>query len=90
MYSSKKMGIGEKQQQQVIVVPMLNILHSFVDVVVVKYVHGILRSVFDRKKKKTLQRYPICLNDSDHDYILDKIGYRYKTEHENISVEYEE
>ena len=57
---------------------------------VMKYVHGILRSDFDRKKEsRDLQRYTICLNDSDNGYILDKIVYRYKTDHENISVEYE-
>ena len=34
-----------------------------------------------------LQRHPICLTDSDHDYISDKILHRHKIEYKiNINV----
>ena len=59
---------------------------------VVKGVYAITRSVCNRNQEKlTLQRHPICLTDSDHDYIIDKIGRREKNYYErNISVEDDE
>ena len=62
------------QQQQVIIVTTLTILQPCLDVVLVEYVHDIPRSICNRNQsKQDLQRHPICLNDSDHNYILEKI-----------------
>ena len=46
---------------------------------VVKDVHNIPRKVCNRTQaKQYLKRYHICLTDSDHDYIIDKILHREK------------
>ena len=42
----------QKNQQQVIIVPTQTIVHPCIDVVEVKYVHDILRSVFNINQAK--------------------------------------
>ena len=38
--------------------------------------------------RQYLQRLPICITDSDHDYILDEILYQYQIEYEgNIEID---
>ena len=49
----------------------------------VKHVHDIPRIICNRNQtKQNLQRHPVCLTDSDHEYILEEIEYRYKIEYE--------
>ena len=68
----KKCHWDKKQQQQLIIVLTRTIVHQFLDVIVVKYFHDIIRIFFNRKQAiHNLHRHPICLIDSDHDYILD-------------------
>ena len=44
---------------------------------VAKYFHDIPRGVFNRNQaQQYLQRHPICLTDSDHDYIIGEISRR--------------
>ena len=63
--------MGQKNQKQVIIVPTQNIVHPCLDVVAVKYVHDIPRSIFNRNQaKQDLQRHPIFITDSDHNDIL--------------------
>ena len=72
LYARKyKVLLGEKQQQQVIIVPTQTILHTYLDVMVVKYVHDIPIIVCSRNEpKQALQRHPF-LTDSDNDYIIE-------------------
>ena len=50
---------------------------------VVKDVHDIPRSICNiHQTKQNLQRHPVCLTDSDPDYILEEIEYRDKIEYE--------
>ena len=38
-----------------------------------KCVHGITKNVYNRNQaKQALQRYPICLTDSDNNYIIEE------------------
>ena len=75
------MVLGEKQQGKVIVVPTQTIIHPFIYLFVVKCVHHNPRNVLNiNQARQALQRHPILLNDSDHDYIFDKIGGRNKIE----------
>ena len=71
--------------------PTHTIVHTCLDVFVVKDVHYITRSDFNiNQTRKDLQRHLICLTDYDDDYILDEIGGRDKIEYKiNVSVEYE-
>ena len=63
-----------KKKQQVIIFPTQTIVHTCLDVVTVKYVHDIPKSICNRNnKKQDLRKHPICLTDSDHDYILEEI-----------------
>ena len=79
----------QKNQQQFIIVPTHTIAHPCFDVIIVKYIHDIPRSDYNRNQLiQALQRYTICLTDSDHDYIIDEIGRREKMEHKKyISVD---
>ena len=58
----------------------------------VKDVHDITRSVCNRNKaKQSFQKHPICLNESDINYILKVIEYRDKTDYErNLNVDGDE
>ena len=38
--------------------------------------------MYQDKSKKSISIQPICLTDSDHDYILEEIGHRDKIEFE--------
>ena len=51
------------------------------DVVAVKYVHYITKSICNKNHgKQALIKHPICLTDSDHDYIFEEIEHRDKIE----------
>ena len=65
------------------------IVHPYLHVIIVKYVHAILRSFCKRNQsKQDLQRHLTRPTESDHNYILDEIGRRDKIEYKrNISVE---
>ena len=53
-------------------------LHKYLDVVAVKYVQDIQIHVCKRNQsKKALKIHPICLTESDHNYILEEIQHRY-------------
>ena len=53
------------------------ILHPRLEVNAVTYFHAITKSVCTRTQaKKPISRHPICLTDSDYDYILKEIGHR--------------
>ena len=57
----------------------MHILHPYIDVMVVKDVQGIHRLICNiNQERHDLQRHPICLTDSYHDYILDEILRRDK------------
>ena len=58
-------------QQHVITVPTHTILHPRIEVNSVTYFHAIPKIVCNRTQaKKIISRHPICLTDSDYDYIL--------------------
>ena len=79
-----------ENNQQLIVVPTHTIVHTCLNVFVVKDVHDITRGVFNiNQKRKDLQRHLICLTDYDNDYIIDGIGGRDKIEY-NIYVSVED
>ena len=82
----------QKNQQQVIVFLTHTIIYPCIDVMAVKYIDDINTSVSNRnQQKKALKLHPICLTESDHDYIVDKFLHRDKIEYEkNISVEDDE
>ena len=55
----------------------------------VKYVQDILRSFCNKNQAhQVLQRYYVCITDSDHDYILDEILRQDQIEYERkIKIE---
>ena len=56
-------------------------MYPCIDVVVIKYVHDIPISIWNRNHaKQALQKLPICLTDPDYDYILGEIEHRDKIE----------
>ena len=62
---------NQHPQQHVITVPTRTTLHIRLEVNAVTYFHDIPKSVCNRTQaKKSISRYPICLTDSDYDYIL--------------------
>ena len=70
-----------KQQslQQNIIFTTRTILHPRLDVVRIKYVQDIPKTSCNKiQAKKFIQRHPICMTDSDHDYILNDIERREK------------
>ena len=55
------------------------ILHPQPEVNAIAYYHAISKSVCTRTQaNKFLSRQPVCLTDSDNDYILEEIGRREK------------
>ena len=67
----------QKKQQQVIIGPSQTIVHPCLDVAAVKDVDDIPKIIYNiNQAKKTLRKHTICLNDSDHDYILEEIKNR--------------
>ena len=64
---------NQHPQQHVIKVPTFTIIHPQLEFNAVKYFHEIPTSVCTRTEtKKSISRHPICLTDSDYDYILEK------------------
>ena len=65
-----------KQQplQQTIIVPTRTILHPRLEVIIIRYVQDIPKKIYIRNEaKKAIQRHPIIVTDTDHDYIIDEI-----------------
>ena len=63
--------------------PTRTILHTQIELNVIKYFHSIPTSVCSRTQaKKSILRQPIFLTDADYDYILEEIGRRDKIEFE--------
>ena len=63
--------------------PRRTILHTRLEVSAITYFHDKPKSVCNRiQVKKFISRHPICLTDSDYNYILEKIDHRYKIEFE--------
>ena len=52
MQENKKRYWEQKNRQQVIIFPTRTIAHPFLDVVAVKYVHGIPRNFCNRNQSK--------------------------------------
>ena len=63
---------NQHTQNHVITVPTRTILHPQLEVNSVTYFHEIPKIVCNRiQAKKTISRHPICLTDSDYNYILE-------------------
>ena len=74
---------NQHPQQHVITVPTCTIIHPWIEVNAVTYFHDIPKSVCNRTQaKKYILRQPICLTDSDYDYMLEEIGFQDKIEFE--------
>ena len=64
-------------QQHFITVTTCTILYTQLEGNTIKYIHDIHKSVCNRTQaNKSISRHPICLTDSDYDYILEEIGCR--------------
>ena len=51
-----------------------------------KYFHYIFISIFNRNQaKQALQRHPVCIDESDHNYILEKLNVDKMNYKRNIS-----
>ena len=62
---------NQQPKQHVIKVPACTILHPQIEVNIVTDFHSIPTSVCTRTQvKKSISRQPICLTNSDYDYIL--------------------
>ena len=74
------------------IVTTRTILHPCLDVMKVTEVKQIHKSVWNRNQShKAIQGYPICLTDSDHDFILDEIKCRDKHKYDKyISIDNKE
>ena len=72
-------GIGiKKPEQHVITVPTHTILHPQLEVNAVTNINAIPTSVCNRTQEKSIPVQPVCLTDSDCDYIWEEIGCREK------------
>ena len=72
-----------KQQplQHNIIFPTRTILHPGLDFATIRYVQDIPKTVCNRiQVEKSIQRHPICMTDTDYDYILYGIERRDKIE----------
>ena len=68
---------NQHPQQNFIIVPTRTIIHPRLEVNEVTDFHRIPKSVCNRTQaKKSISRHPICLTDSDYDYILEETGRR--------------
>ena len=68
---------NQQPKNHVITAPIRKILHPQLEVNAITDFHTIPTSVCYRTQaKKAISRHPICLTDSDHDYILEEIGRR--------------
>ena len=64
---------NQHPQHHFITVRARTILHPRLEVNDVTDFHDILKSVCNRiQAKKAISRHPICLTDSDYDYILEE------------------
>ena len=71
----------QNPQQHVITVPTHTILHPRIEVNAITDIPYIPKIVYKMTQaKKNISRHPICLTDSDYDYILEEIGCRDKIE----------
>ena len=62
----------QKNHQQVLIYPTQTIVHPCIDVVAVKDVHDIPKSICNRNHaKQALKKHPICLTEYDHGYIVE-------------------
>ena len=79
----------KRYQKQTIAILTRTVVHPFLDIFVVKYVQDILRSFCNKNQAhQVLQRYYVCITDSDHDYILDEILRQDQIEYERkIKIE---
>ena len=79
----------QKHQQKIIVIPTCTILHPCLDVILVKCIQDIPRSFCNwNQANQDLQIIPICVTDSNHDYIIDEILRWYRIDHEiKINIE---
>ena len=91
MYARKdKVLLGGKKPSTINIFTTHTIVHTCLDVFVLKDGHDITISDFNINQTiKYLQRHLIFLNDSDNDYIIDEIGGRDKIEY-NIFVSVED
>ena len=63
---------NQQPKHHVITVPTRTILHQKLEVNTITYFHTIPTSICSRtQEKKNISRQPICLTDSDYDYILE-------------------
>ena len=74
---------NQQQKHHVITVQTHTILHTQLEVDAITYFHAIPTIVCSRTQaKKAISRQPICLTDSDYDYILEEIVRRETIEFE--------
>ena len=74
---------NQQPKHHFITVPTRTILHPQLKANAVTYFHTIHTSVCtSTQAKKSISRQPICLTDSDYDYILEEIGRQDKIEFE--------
>ena len=63
---------NRQPQQHVITVPTRTILHPQIEINAVTYFYAITTGVCTRTQaEKAISIHPICLTDSDYDYILE-------------------
>ena len=73
----------QQSKHHVITVPTRTILHPQLEGDAITDFHSIPTSIYSRTQaQKAISRQPICLTDSDYDYILEEIGRRDKIEFE--------
>ena len=78
--------------QQTIIFPTRTILHPRLEVIIIRYVQNVPRTLFIRDElKKAIKRHPIIVTGSVYDCIIDEIEFRKKIEFEkNVSVNSDE
>ena len=61
--------------------PTCTIIHPRQEVEAITYIYDIPKIICNiTQTKKSISRHPICLTDSNYDYILEEIFRRYKIE----------
>ena len=74
---------NQHPQKHVITVTTRTIIHPLLEINAVTDFHAIPKMVCTRTlAKNAIPRQPICLTNSDYDYILEEIGCLYKIEFE--------
>ena len=75
--------LNQQAKQHVITVPTRTILHPQLEVNAITDFHAIPTSICSKTQaKQFISRQPICLNNSDYDYILGETGCQDKIEFE--------